>query len=67
MIERLQEKVQHITSVTGPSGAVTAGAGVLTFNEWLTLGGFALALGSFLINWYYQHKRYVLERDKYKP
>lgn len=64
IIERVQEKVQAVTSVTTPSGAVVAGTGAYTLNEWLALLGFALALGSFLINWYYQHKRYELERDR---
>lgn len=64
LIEKVQEKVQVVTNVTGPSGAGIAGAGALTLNEWLALAGFGLALGSFLINWYYQHKRYEIERDR---
>lgn len=64
MIERVQEKVQHITNFTTPTGGGIATLGMLTFNEWLALGGFFLALLSFLLNWYYQHKRYVLERDR---
>lgn len=63
MIERIQEKVQTITNFTAPTGAATAGAGLLTFNEWLAIGGFLLACGSFLVNWYYQHKRYEIEKN----
>lgn len=64
ILEKVQEKVQYVTNVTGPTGAVTATAGAFTFNEWLALGGFILALGSFLINWYYQHKRYEIEKGR---
>ncbi len=64
MIERIQEKVTQITNYTAPAGGGASLWGMMTFNEILAVGGFLLALGSFLINWYYQHKRYVLERDR---
>ncbi len=63
-IPEIQEKVQVVTNYTAPTGSGMALTGMLTFNEWLALAGFGLALGSFLINWYYQHKRYVIERDR---
>lgn len=63
MIQKFQEKVQAATSVATPTGAGVAGVGALTFNEWLALGGFLLALGGFVINWYYQHKRYELMKQ----
>lgn len=64
ILEKIQQKVQHITSITNPTGAGVAAAGALTFNEWMALGGFLLALGGFIVNWYYQHKRYKLEESK---
>ena len=63
-IKHIQEKVQAITSVTAPTGAATATAGALTLNEWLAIGGFVLAFLSFLINWHYQQKRYVLDKKR---
>ncbi len=63
-IEKVQEKVQVVTNVTGPIGAGTATVGALTLNEWMALGGFLLALLSFLLNWYYQHKRYEIEKNR---
>lgn len=38
--------------------------GLLTFNEWLALGGFALAVLTFLVNWWYRRKHYQLEERK---
>ena len=66
MVDRIQQKVQAVTSMTTPTGAITAGAGAFTLNEWLAIGGFALALGSFGVNWYYQHKRYQLQKADQK-
>ena len=64
-LEKMQEKVQAVTSVTTPGGAVASGAGALTLNEMLAIGGFAVAVISMLINWYYQHKRFkLLEEQK---
>lgn len=60
IIEKVQEKVQMVTNVVTPAGATTAGIGMLTLNDWLVVGGFILALGSFLVNWYYQHKRFAV-------
>lgn len=63
-VQKIQEKVQGVTNLTGPTGGGITAYGAFTLNEWLTIAGFLLALGSFLINWYYQHKRYELERDR---
>lgn len=62
--QRIQEKVQLVTNFTGPTGAATATAGALTFNEWLAVGGFLIALASFFVNWYYQHKRDKREQER---
>lgn len=54
----------------GPTAAsyITSGGstviGLLTFNEWLALGGFALAVLTFLVNWWYRRKHYQLEERK---
>lgn len=64
--EKIQTKVQMVTNVTAPTGGTAAVIGGVTLNEWLALGGFLLALGSFIINWYYQDKRYRLLEKKHK-
>ena len=64
--EKIQTKVQMVTNVTAPTGGTAAVIGGVTFNEWLALGGFLLALGSFILNWYYQDKRYRLLEKKHK-
>lgn len=66
MIDKVQQKVQHVTNVTTPTGGGLAVVGGLSFNEALAVGGFLIALASFAINWYYQHKRYVLQKNKIK-
>ncbi|WP_051085428.1 holin [Hahella ganghwensis] len=47
-------------SATAASYAVNSGVaiyGTLTLNQWLALLGFALALATFAVNWYYQRRR----------
>lgn len=63
-MDRIQEKVQGVTNITATSGALVSGAGALTLNEWLAIGGFTVAFLSFLINWYYQHKRFKLLKEQ---
>jgi len=63
MNEKTYEKVQALTSTSMPTGAGASILGALTFNEWLALGGFVLALGGFIVNWYYQHERTKILRD----
>lgn len=60
----MQEKVQTATNWLAPTGGGLSVAGALTFNELLALGGFLLALGSFVVNWYYQHKRDKREQQR---
>ena len=64
-LEKVQEKVQFITNYTAPTGGGVAVVGALTFNELMAAGGFLIALLSFFINWYYQHKRYKLEEKRH--
>ena len=66
MLAKVQEKVTTVTNVVTPSGAMTAGVSYLTLNQWLAVGGFVIALASFLINWYYQEKRFQLEKEQLK-
>ena len=66
LVEKVQTKVQAVTNVTAPTGGSVAILGSVTLNEWLAIGGFILALGSFVINWYYQDKRFKLMEKKHK-
>ena len=66
IVEKVQTKVQAVTNFTAPTGGTVAILGGITLNEWLAIGGFILALGSFIINWYYQDKRFRLLEKKHK-
>lgn len=65
MIDRIQQKI-HITNVTTPTGGMVAVVGGLTLTQWLAIGGFALALGSFAVNFYFQYKRDKREEELHK-
>ena len=65
IVEKVQTKVQAVTNFTAPTGGTVAILGGVTLNEWLAIGGFILALGSFIINWYYQDKRFRLLEKKH--
>lgn len=45
-----------LTKIAMVGGATTGGAGYLTLNDILLIGGFAVAVGGFLVNWYYNWK-----------
>lgn len=51
--------------VTTTAAYVTSGAtfisGSVSLNEWLTIGGFILAVLTFLVNFYFQKKRDIRE------
>lgn len=52
---------------TALSYAASAGAVILglNINEWLAVGGFVFAAGTFIINWVYKGKHYKLaEREQ---
>ena len=54
-------------TVSTASYAVSGSAGVwgdLTLNDWLALGGFSLAVLTFLVNIWYRERHYRLERRK---
>jgi len=36
----------------------------MSVNELIAFGGLGLGAAQFLINWYYKHKSYALERKK---
>lgn len=45
-----------VAKVAMVGGASAGGAGYLTLNDLLLIGGFAVAVGGFLVNWYYNWK-----------
>ncbi len=47
-------------------GAIAAGAGWLTLTEWLALGGFAIAVGGFLVNFWHKKKVIQLARERFE-
>lgn len=63
-IQDIQERVQHITNFTTPTGAGAAVTGALTLNDWLGITGVGIALAGFAVNWYYQRQRYLLEKER---
>lgn len=56
----MQSKIE--TGTGGLSYFVSLGVGSLglAFNEWIALGGFLFAAGTFIINWHYKKKHYEL-------
>ncbi len=59
----MSQNVPTISSLATSMGVVIWG---LTISEWVTIGGFALAIITLLINWYYKRLHYKLEEDKKK-
>lgn len=45
-------------------GAFVSGVGALTVTEWLAVGGFILALGGFLVNWWHKRQLVRLARER---
>lgn len=43
--------------------AATVGTG-FTLNDWAAIAGIAIAVATFLLNWYYQQKRLEIERER---
>ena len=58
--------VEKITTVTSLTVSVSVGLWGFTFNEWVALGGFVLAIITLLINWYYKRLHYKLAQDEKK-
>lgn len=59
-----QEHVEHVATVAANhaqwTGAGTGLVGWLMDSQFLGLIGLCIALGGFLVNWYYKHKHYKL-------
>jgi hypothetical protein len=51
------------TTYTSGIGSVLVWAAGI---DWLAITGVVVAIGGFLVNWYYQHKRYLLDKQKIK-
>lgn len=50
-------KVDSPTTMTTPASYVTALVGLLTAVDWEKAIYIVLAIATFAVNWYYQHKR----------
>lgn len=48
----------HVATGVSYTAAGTTIIGGLAMNEWLAMGGFALAFLTFVINWVYKHRIY---------
>lgn len=57
-------KTSSITSVATWSGAGLSGVGAFTFTEWLAIGGFLLALGGFIVNFWHKSQMLKIERER---
>lgn len=45
------------------TGVSLFGFGVVTWNDLAMIGGLALGVGTFLVNWYYRHQEFKLKRE----
>ena len=57
---------QNATTISSLTTSGVVALWGLTINEWVTIGGFALAIITLLINWYYKRLHYKLAQDKKK-
>lgn len=55
-----------ITTVAYSSSLGTAAGGAVSVNELAILAGIVFALGTFLVNWTFQHKRNMREAEIYR-
>ncbi len=63
----MPEKLQNIAAGTSyATSGSTALIGGLTANEVAAVGGLLLAFATFLVNWYYAHRRMLLEETARK-
>ena len=40
-------------------GVITVAMAMLSLNEWAVLTGIFCTIGTFFVNWYYEHKKYL--------
>lgn len=55
--------IEKVSSATW-SGAIIAGFGALTINQWLAIGGFSLAVAGFAVNVWHKTQIVKIERAK---
>lgn len=55
---------QKLATATTTAGGATAMYGGYTAQELIGMGGLAVAIAGFLVNWYYAHKRYKLQQSQ---
>lgn len=58
--EQIEQVVTSVSDKVTLGGAGTGVLGWATDNNTLGLIGVLIALGGFLVNWYYKHKHYKL-------
>ena len=57
------EKWANLLTPATWSGALIGGVGGLTFNEWMILGGFILAVLGFVVNTIHKYAMYRLAKN----
>lgn len=66
MKQDLIDSIPAVTTKTSWLGALLAGTGALTLNEWLAVGGFVMAvmasLGGLALNAWFKHRRDIREQ-----
>lgn len=62
----MQDKVSTALQTVTTGGGATALIGGLTFNEVMAVAGLIVAIAGFIVNWYYQHKKFKLYEKEIK-
>lgn len=60
-------KVDHETILTTPASYLATLVGFIYAVDWEKAIYIALAIGTFVVNWYYQHQRYKQDSPHDKP
>ena len=63
VISPIMDRATTATSYTVSVG--TAGAGLLSLNEWALLLGIIFAALTFAVNWWYQHRKFSMDRERH--
>ena len=63
----MSERVATVASqVSYAASGATVGLAALTAHDWAVIGGLAMAVATFVVNWIYKHKHYRLMKDFYE-
>ena len=58
------DTIHNVLNVVVWGGAIGGALAGLTIAEWMAIGGFFIALASFLVNWW--HKRRMIKIEEFK-